>query len=157
MPKRVDTASIVVPAPPSTVYAAFADASALERWMPPANMTATLLHFDFREGGSYRMRLAYEDPDDRRGKTTADADEVEVRLVKLVEAERIEQAITFESTDPAFAGVMRMTWTFEPSGQGTRVTVRAEDVPRGIRPEDHEAGMRSTLENLAAYLQEAGP
>jgi hypothetical protein len=26
-------------------------------------------------------------------------------------------------------------------------------VPRGIRPEDHEAGMNSTLDNLASFLE----
>jgi hypothetical protein len=26
-------------------------------------------------------------------------------------------------------------------------------VPEGIRPEDHEAGFRSTLENLAAFTE----
>lgn len=32
----------------------------MEQWVPPNNMTATMLHFDFREGGSYRMRLTYK-------------------------------------------------------------------------------------------------
>jgi hypothetical protein len=29
-------------------------------------------------------------------------------------------------------------------------------VPLGIRPDDHEAGFRSTLDNLAAFLEAAG-
>jgi hypothetical protein len=32
------------------------------------------------------------------------------------------------------------------------VTVRAENVPPGIDGESHDQGMRSSLENLAAYL-----
>ena len=35
---------------------------------------------------------------------------------------------------------------------GTRVIILAEDVPEGIRKEDHDAGLRSSLENLARYL-----
>ena len=128
----------------------------MERWLPPRNMTGTMLHFDFREGGSYRMRLTYADPQQGRGKTSEDFDEVEVRLTKLEEERRIEQEITFESEDPAFAGVMRMTWTFQPQDHGTLVTVRAEDVPDGIRPEDHVAGLNSSLENLSRFLQEDG-
>ncbi|HKP98400.1 MAG TPA: SRPBCC domain-containing protein [Fibrobacteria bacterium] len=152
MSKRIDSASRFIPASPSAVYAAFADPGAMEQWVPPKNMTATMLHFDFREGGSYRMRLTYKNAEDGRGKTSDNADEVEVRLVKLLDATRIEQAVTFESDDPEFSGVMRMTWTLDPTKNGTLVTVRAEDVPRGIRPEDHEAGMNSTLDNLVSFL-----
>jgi hypothetical protein len=47
---------------------------------------------------------------------------------------------------------MQMTWTLDPAKNGTLVTIRAEDVPRGIRPEDHEAGMNSTLDNLASFF-----
>ena len=98
------------------------------------------------------MRLIYKNAEDGRGKTSDNADEVEVRLIKLLDAKRIEQAVTFESDDPDFSGVMRMTWTLDPTEKGTLVTIRAEDVPRGIQPEDHEAGMNSTLENLASFI-----
>jgi uncharacterized protein YndB with AHSA1/START domain len=152
MSKRIDAVSRLIPAPPSVVYAAFAEASAMERWLPPKNMTATMLQFDFREGGGYRLRLTYRDLADGHGKTAEDADEVAVRFVKLVNQQRIEQAVTFESDDAAFAGVMRMTWTLEPVNEGTLVTVRAEDVPAGIRREEHEAGMKVTLDNLAAFV-----
>ena len=48
-----------------------------------------MLNFAFREGGAYRMRLTYNEPQHVAGKTSADADEVEGRFVKLVERERI--------------------------------------------------------------------
>ncbi len=152
MSKRIDSASKFIPASPSVIYAAFADPRAMERWVPPKNMTATILHFDFREGGSYRMRLTYKDAEDRRGKTSDNTDEVEVRFTKLINAKLIEQAVIFESNDPEFSGVMRMTWTLDPLKNGTLVTIRAEDVPGGILPEEHEAGMNSTLGNLALFL-----
>jgi uncharacterized protein YndB with AHSA1/START domain len=156
MSKRIDSASRFIPVPPAAVYAAFAEAEALERWVPPTNMTAAMLHFDFREGGSYRMRLTYKDPKIGRGKSSDDTDEVEVRFVKLISPKRLEQEVTFESDDPAFSGVMRMTWTLDEVRDGTLVTIRAEDVPRGIRPEDHEEGMSSTLDNLASFLGGGG-
>lgn len=128
----------------------------MERWLPPSNMIGSMLRFDFRESGSYRMRLTYKDPQPGLGKTTEDADEVEVRLTRLKEGEMIEQEIVFDSDDPAFSGIMRMVWVFEPEGEATLVTVRAENVPAGISPEDHEAGLKSSLENLAAFVQERG-
>ena len=45
-----------------------------------------------------------------------------------------------------------MTWSFEPAGAGTKVTVEAADVPSSISKADHEAGILSSLENLARYL-----
>jgi uncharacterized protein YndB with AHSA1/START domain len=116
-------------------------------------MTGTMLAFAFGEGGSYRLRLTYNEPQHTPGKTAEDADEVEVRFVKLVPNERIEQAVTFESDDPAFSGEMRIVWILESVQNGTLVTVRCEDVPFGIGAEDHQAGLQSTLGNLAAFAE----
>ena len=35
----------------------------------------------------------------------------------------------------------------------TRVQIRADDVPAGIRAEDHAVGLASSLANLAAYVE----
>lgn len=153
MSKRVDTASRLIRASASTIYQAFATADAMKAWLPPRGMTATMLAFTFREGGMYRMRLTYNEPQHTPGKTSEDADEVEVRFVKLVPHERIEQAVTFESDDAAFSGEMRIAWILEPAQNGTIVTVRCEDVPVGIGAEDHQAGLKSTLSNLAAFVE----
>lgn len=99
-------------------------------------MTGKMLDFDFPEGGPYRMRLTYIEPQQGRGKTSDDSDEVEVQLVRMIDGRRIEQAVTFESEDPSFSGVMRMTWMFEPAKNGTLVTIRCDNVPEGIRPKD---------------------
>lgn len=154
MTPRVDSASRLISASPKAVYRAFAEPGAMERWLPPSDMMGSMMHFDFREGGSYRMRLTYAESQQRRAKTSEDSDEVEVRLTKLEEGRRIEQDIKFVSEDPSFFGTMRMIWTFQPQNEGTLVTIRAEDVPEAIRPEDHEAGLNSSLENLARFLEE---
>jgi uncharacterized protein YndB with AHSA1/START domain len=153
MTTRIDSASRLISATPQALYSAFAEPGAMEQWIPPGNMTGQMVHFDFREGGSYRMRLTYADPQPGRGKSSDDSDDVEVRLTKLVDGRRIEQEVTFESADPAFSGIMRMVWTFRPATAGTLVTVRAENVPEGIRPEEHEAGLNSSLDNLAGFTE----
>jgi uncharacterized protein YndB with AHSA1/START domain len=156
MTPRIDSASRLISASPQTVYRAFAEPGAMERWLPPDDMTGKMLRFDFREGGSYRMLLTYAAPQQGRGKTSEDSDEVEVRLTKLEDGRRIEQEVTFESEDPLFSGVMRMIWTFQPQDEGTLVTIRAENVPEGIRPEDHDAGLNSSLEKLARLVEAEG-
>jgi uncharacterized protein YndB with AHSA1/START domain len=153
MSKRVDTASRTIRASASTIYEAFASADAMNSWLPPQGMTGTVLAFAFREGGAYRMRLTYNEPHHTHGKTSDDADEFEVRFLKLVQHKRIEQVVTFESDDPAFSGAMRIVWLFERGQNGTHVTVRCEDVPMGIAANDHQAGLTSTLANLAAFAE----
>lgn len=150
---RIDSASRRISASPEAIYAAFATGGAVERWLPSSNMKGKMLHFDFRNGGSYRMRLTFKDAQHGTGKTSEDSDEVEVRLIRVEAGKRIEQEVAFESDDPAFAGIMRMIWTFQPENGATLVSVRAENVPYGISPQDHEIGLNSSLDNLAAFVE----
>ena len=48
---------------------------------------------------------------------------------------------------------MTMTWAFDSAHGGTTVTVTADNVPSGITKADHDAGLRSSLENLAAFVE----
>lgn len=156
MKKRTDTASRVIKAAPATLYRAFVDPKAWLSWLPPKGMTAHMHAFDPRPGGTYRMVLTYDQVDASvRGKASEDSDIVEGRFLELVPAERIVQQVEFESEDPAFAGVMTMTWKLAAVPGGTEVTILCEDVPEGIRKEDHDVGLRSTLENLAAFTETA--
>jgi uncharacterized protein YndB with AHSA1/START domain len=150
---RIDEASRVIRARPERIYQAFESSEALESWLPPEGMTGRVLSFSFREGGGYRMRVTYHEPSHPSAKTTEDSDEAEVRFLKLAASSRIEQVVEFDSEEPEFAGSMKMTWSFEGVDEGTKVTVRCEDVPEGIRPEDHQAGLTSTLENLANFTE----
>jgi hypothetical protein len=36
------------------------------------------------------------------------------------------------------------------------VTIAFEHIPSGVRPEDNDAGCRSSLEKLARYVESAG-
>jgi uncharacterized protein YndB with AHSA1/START domain len=150
---RTDTASRVISAPVERVYAALVDAGALTVWLPPAGMSGRFERFDARPGGSYRMILTYADASTAAGKTTAGSDVVEARFVDIVPGVRVVQAVDFVSDDPAYAGTMTMTWEVAGVDAGTRVEIRAVDVPAGIRAEDHAAGLASSLANLAAYVE----
>ena len=46
-----------------------------------------------------------------------------------------------------------MVVTFEERDGGTEVTIAFERIPPGIRPEDNDAGTRSSLEKLARYAE----
>ena len=146
--------SRVIKAPRKKVYQAFLDPQAVAAWFAPATMRAYVHTFDPREGGKFRISLTYQNPkDSQRGKTTGDTDTYHGRFVELVPYERIVEAIEFESQEPEFAGEMRMTVTFADVDEGTEVSLRYENVPAGIRPEDNEAGSRQSLQKLAALLE----
>jgi uncharacterized protein YndB with AHSA1/START domain len=119
-------------------------------------MTGRFERFDPRPGGSYRLVLTYADASTGSGKATSDSDVVEARFVDIVPGQRVVQAVDFVADDPAFAGTMTMTWSLSGADDGTRVEIRAENVPSGISAEDHTVGMRSSLANLATFLESRG-
>lgn len=151
--RRTDSASRLIGADPDRVFAALVDPVALAEWLPPEGMTGRFEHFDARPGGSYRLVLTYGGSSSGSGKTTPDADVVEARFVEILPPERLVQAVDFVSDDPAFTGTMTMTWELFPAKDGTRVVVRADDVPAGIPAEDHTTGMQSSLANLAGFVE----
>jgi uncharacterized protein YndB with AHSA1/START domain len=150
---RTDTASRVIAAPIERVYRALVDPEALLVWLPPNGMTGRFERFDPRPGGSYRMVLTYSDASSAKGKATADSDIVEARFLDIVPDVRVLQAVDFVSDEAEYAGTMTMTWEVAPVENGTRVEIRADNVPAGISAEDHAAGLASSLANLAAYLE----
>lgn len=140
-------------APVARVYAALVDPAALAAWLPPQGMTGRFERFDPRPGGGYRLILTYADATTAPGKATADTDIVEARFVDIVPGVRVVQTVDFVADDPAYAGTMTMTWEVTAVDGGTRVDIRAEDVPAGISAADHAAGLASSLANLATYVE----
>ena len=133
---------------------AFTDPVSIAAWLAPGDMTAEVHGFDYRVGGGYQMSLLYPAADKTsRGKTSEREDKYTARFVELTPPSRIVEAITFDSADPIFAGEMTMAVTFIAEDGGTTVTIEFENIPQGIRPEDNEAGTKSTLEKLAAYVE----
>lgn len=153
---RTDTASRTIRASRGVISHAFVDRASLAGWLAPKGMTARIERFEPRIGGSYRIVLTHNDPGRTTpGKASAHSDIVEGRFVALVPGEHIVWEVDFVSDDPAFAGTMTMTWRLAEVRGGTEVTIRCENVPAGIRKEDHDAGLRSTLENLAKFVETA--
>jgi len=145
--------SRTINAPRTDVFQAFINPDALEAWRAPDNMKAHIHNFEACEGGTYRMSLTYQDPDDGPGgKTTSDTDTFQSTFLEIVKNEKIVEKIEFETKDPGFEGKMTMTTIFEDIAGRTKVTILTEDIPPGIRPEDNELGCKLSLRNLANYL-----
>ncbi|MFJ8887776.1 SRPBCC family protein [Streptomyces sp. NPDC102402] len=150
---RADRAGRYITAPPAAVYRALLDRESLETWLPPDGMRGRIERWDPRPGGGFRMVLTYLDPTGGPGKSSDSTDVVDVGFAELVPPGRVVQRAVFEAGDPAYAGTMTMTWEIVAAGAGTEVTVTATDVPPGIDQSAHEAGIASSLANLAAYVE----
>jgi uncharacterized protein YndB with AHSA1/START domain len=149
--------SRLIKAPREKVFQAFMTGEAVAAWLAPETMKGTVHRFEAVEGGEIHMSLKYqnveETPDGKGGKSSEDSDSFKGKFVEIVPNEKIVWLTEFESDDPAFAGEMRLIWTFVDVEGGTEVTVLCENIPRGIRPEDNEEGSRSSLEKLAAFVE----
>lgn len=151
---RTHRASRTILAPPRAIYRAFLDAEAVESWRPPSGMTARIERFVPKIGGGYRMAFIYSEDNAEKGKSGTGEDMVEGLFVDLIPDQRIVEAVTFQSDDPAFAGTMTITTTIErEKGNSSKVTFLAENVPPGISEADHREGMSSTLRNLANLVE----
>jgi uncharacterized protein YndB with AHSA1/START domain len=137
----------------SRVFESLVDREALETWLPPGDMTGRFETFDPRPGGGYRLVLTYASTETSRAKSTDDSDIIDVRYLDIVPNDRVVQAVDFVSDVPGFAGTMTMTWSVTDEIDGTRVEIVADDVPEGISAEDHAAGLASSLDNLARFVE----
>ncbi len=151
---RVDRATRHISADPARVFHAFTDPELFVTWIPPEGMRGDLEHFDAETG--YRMRLTYAHPPLTGGKTTHDSDVAEVRRIRVDPPREIVEEVDFDSDDPAFAGTMRMTWTFAAEPEGTLVTVAATDVPPGIDQDVHVGAFIASLGQLARCVERPG-
>jgi len=147
--------SLDIKATEQEIYNAIIDPAALEVWQAPEDMTAKVHNFDLRVGGGYRMSLFYPDSEkEMKGKTSGKEDRFSARFVELIPNKKIVHAINFDTSNPDLQGEMIMEVRLDPVDNGTKVTFLFKDIPRGIRPEDNEAGTISSLKKLAKYVSQ---
>ena len=144
--------SQLVKAPRSAVYRALLDPAAVAKWRVPTGMSGHVHEFDAREGGSLRVSLTYETPDNT-GKSTAHTDSYHGHFVKIVPDQQVVEVVEFETDDPALRGAMTMTTTLTDVDGGTKVVVMHDGIPDAIPAEDNETGTRMALANLARLVE----
>ncbi|MBM0237672.1 SRPBCC family protein [Micromonospora sp. ATA32] len=144
--------SQLVKAPRSAVYRALLDPAAVAEWRVPTGMSGHVHELDAREGGSLRVSLTYEAPDNT-GKSTAHTDSYHGHFVKIVPDQQVVEIVEFETDDPALHGAMTMTTTLTDVDGGTEVVVVHEGIPDAIPAEDNETGTRIALANLARLVE----
>jgi uncharacterized protein YndB with AHSA1/START domain len=133
---------------PDKVFAAFAEARWVGRWLSPSpDIMLTLLQFDFREGGAYRF--AYHVPGGR-------IVTVHGAYLSIESPSKIVFSWVIEPPDEHAGLESEVTVTITPDGEVTELLIRHAKLTRpgaGVR---HAEGWRGALDQLAALLERPG-
>ncbi len=135
-------------AAPQQVFAAFAEARLVGRWLSPSpEITLTLLQFDFRVGGAYRF--AYSVPG---GETVI----VGGVYRSIQPPSKIVFSWVIEPPDEHAGIESEVTVTITPDGGGAELLIRHDKLARIDAVERHAAGWRGALDQLAALTEMQG-
>ncbi len=139
-------------ASPAKVYAALLDPDSIAEWKVPDGMTCHVHSFEAREGGSFRISLAYDEPGES-GKSGEHTDTYHGHFAKLVPNEQVVEVTEFETDDPELKGKMTLTTDLLDSNGWTIVTMSFRDLPPGVSLADNETGTKMSLAKLAKLVE----
>lgn len=136
-------------ATPERVFAAFARAEVVARWLKPSpDVKLTVLELDFREGGAYRF--AYDTPDGQHMVVGGVYREIEAPT-------RLVFSWLIEPPD-VHAGIeSQVTVSIAHRGQGTELVVLHERFERADANARHAEGWAGALEQLQSLLTSTRP
>lgn len=135
-------------AAPEKVFAAFADARLIERWLTPSpEISLAVLQFDFHVGGAYRF--AYHLPD---GGTVV----VGGAYRSIEPPSRLVFSWMIEPPDPHAGITSEVTVTLTPERGGTMLLIRHDRLTLPGAVERHDEGWRGALDRLTAMLDAPG-
>lgn len=131
-------------ASPERLFAAFADARLVSRWLSPSpEIKLTVLAFDFRVGGNYRF--AYEVPG---GQVVI----VGGTYRAIEPPRRIVFSWVIEPPDEHAGIESEVTATITPRDGGAELLIRHEKLGRTAAVERHAQGWQGALDALSVLL-----
>ena len=138
-------------APPKRVFAAWATADAKAKWFgaPPSEVVEEIREFNFREGGSDRLRGRWN---------SGRISDFRNTYWEIIPDKRIVYAYEMVMNDSIRMSVSLATIEFAPSGSGTRMTLTEQGAflepfdPNGDDAGSREHGTNWLVDKLAAFL-----
>jgi uncharacterized protein YndB with AHSA1/START domain len=131
-------------ATPARVFAMFAKAELVRRWLTPApEIRLTVLEFDFREGGSYRF--AYH-------VSAGTIVTVTGSYSVITPPSKIVFSWVIEPPDEHAGIQSEVTVAITPDGNGSELVIRHARLGRTDAIERHAAGWRGAVDQLTDLL-----
>ena len=133
-------------ASPARVFAAFADASLVSRWLTPSrDVRLEVTEFDFRVGGRYRF--AYRVP----GRDAM----VVTGMYRVIEPpSRIVFSWDIQPPDEHAGVRSEVTLSLRPDGTGTDLLIRHTQLAAPGAQERHASGWTGAVDHLAELIHE---
>lgn len=128
-------------APPARVFAACSEPETMRRWYGPREWRCTHLESDFRVGGRFAFRMT--GPEGEKG---AEGEFAAIEAPSLI-------VHSWRWTDEET--VSRITYRFEPDGDGTVMTFTQEGLDDAATAQGHEEGWSEAFDKLERAIEEA--
>lgn len=128
----------VLTASPEKVFRAFSDANAIASWLPPYGFLCEVHHFNFKEGGDYKMSFT--------NFTTGNKHSFGGKYVEIKPNEFIKYTDKFDN--PNFPGEMITTVWLKKVICGTDIKITQEGIPALIPAEMCYLGWQESLDKL---------
>jgi len=142
-------------APRELVWKAWTDPERVKRWWGPKNFTAPVSKIDLRVGGTYLNCMRSPEGKDYWS-TGVYREIVEPSLLVCTDSFADEKGKVVPASHYGMEGdwplELRISVTFEETGDKTTMTLRHEGIPAGQMSELTETGWNESFDKLAEYL-----
>ena len=133
--------------PPHAVFRAWADPTAMARWIGAEGFTAPTVTADFRVGGRYEICIRSPGGEDYWwGGTSLEIDEPHLLSLSVNFYGADDESTRYEAPEN------RITVRFEAIDSGTRMTFRQEPLPLDTDRAGHEGGWVEAFDKLERKL-----
>ncbi len=121
-------------------WTAWSEAELVARWFAPGTMSAEVLEYDLRVGGSYRIRMR---------DTDGSSHTVTGRFTEVVAQKKLAMTWGWENDD---APESQVHVSFEETGGRTRISIVHEGLPSDESAGKHAQGWNGCLDKLGEQI-----